>query len=195
MRKRVISGVFCLSQKARLIVTIAILTAGIYLLFLVKPIMKLIYPFHYEEIVFEHAQRFELDPYLIAALIHVESKWNTEAVSAKGATGLMQLMPETAAWISERTGIAYQLEVLKDPELNIMLGCWYLDYLRSHILSLTAALAAYNGGQGNVQKWLSDKQWDGTFAAISDIPFRETRVYMQRIAHTWGIYQKIYQQR
>jgi len=188
-------GGLCLNWKLRAITTIVILASGIYLLCLVKPTLQRIYPFHFEAVVYEQARQFDLDPYLIAALIHVESKWNANAVSSKGATGLMQLMPETAAWISEQTGIQYQLEDLMDPELNIMLGCWYLDYLRSHFSSLTAALAAYNGGQGNVQKWLTENQWDGTFAQIADIPFRETRVYMWRIAHTWTIYEKLYQQR
>jgi len=182
-----------LNRMLRVIVTIVILAAGICMLVSIKPIMRRIYPFHYRDIIFQQASRFEIDPYLIAALIYVESKWNTWAVSPKGATGLMQLMPDTAAWISEQTGGDYQVEDLLEPELNIMLGCWYLNYLRNYFLSLTAALAAYNGGQGNVQKWLADRQWDGTFASVADIPFRETRIYMHRVAHTYSIYQKLYQ--
>lgn len=186
-------GGLYLNRKLRVIVTIVILVVGICLVASIKPIMQRIYPLYFRDVIFEQAQQYDLDPYLIAALIQVESKWNIEAVSSKGATGLMQLMPETAAWISEQSGIHYQIDDLKDPVLNIMLGCWYLNYLRNHFLSLTAALAAYNGGQGNVQKWLAEKQWDGTYAAISDIPFRETRIYMQKVAYTWSIYQKVYQ--
>jgi len=73
-----------------------------------------------------------------------------------------------------------------------MLGCWYLAYLRKQFPSFAAALAAYNGGQGNVRQWLSEQIWDGRYETVHNIPFGETRSYMRKVTYTWSIYKKIY---
>ncbi len=189
---RVASGGLFLSRTLSILMTIIILVIGIFAIFAIESIMQRIYPYQYSEIIMEAAADYDLDPYLIAALIHVESKWDATAVSSKGATGLMQLMPDTAAWVSEQSGISYSEEDLTNPEINIMLGSWYLAYLRRQFSTSAAALAAYNGGQGNVKQWLQDKLWDGQLETASDIPFWETRGYVRKLTHTWNIYQKLY---
>lgn len=163
-----------------------------YILVFLKPILKGLYPLDYQDIISKQARTYKIDPLLIAAIINVESKWVTTAVSAKGAAGLMQLMPDTAVWIAAQTGTEFTESDIFDPEINISFGCWYLNYLREQFPSFTAALAAYNGGQGNVRQWLADNRWDGSYETFSDIPFWETRAYIKKISYTWNIYQKIY---
>lgn len=181
-----------MNRTIRLISTIILLAVTIAALMSIKPLMQQIYPLKHVDVIRAQAEEFDLDPYLIAALIHVESKWREDAVSKKGATGLMQLMPDTAAWVAEQMGIEFEVQDLLDPEMNIMMGCWYLNYLSRRFSSFTAALAAYNGGQGNVQQWLAKEQWDGSFESASDIPFWETRTYLRKLSYTWSIYRRIY---
>src|SRR5690606_38419303 len=107
----------------------------------------------------------------------------------------MQLMPDTAAWIAQQLELEYNEQDLLDPEINIMLGCWYINYLSMRFPSFTAALAAYNGGQGNVQSWLAEDKWDGSFESVSDIPFWETRSYLRKLSYTWDLYRRIYDNR
>jgi len=168
------------------------MVAVVYALYSIRPIMQHFYPYNHQDIILEQAQIHDLDPHLIAALIHVESKWNPTAVSPKGAAGLMQLMPDTAQWIAKQIGLVLKDEELFSPQINIMLGCWYLAYLRKQFPSFAAALAAYNGGQGNVRQWLSEQIWDGRYETVHNIPFGETRSYMRKVTYTWSIYKKIY---
>ncbi|NLM26247.1 MAG: lytic transglycosylase domain-containing protein [Firmicutes bacterium] len=157
-----------------------------------KPFLQYLYPIHHKEIIYENALEYDLDPFLIAAMIHVESSWRANAVSPKGATGLMQLMPETANWVAEQLGLTVTQESLTDPKINIKLGSWYLNYLNQQFPTATAALAAYNGGLGNVHQWLKEERWDGSLETASQIPFWETRAYVHKVIKTWNFYQEIY---
>ncbi len=171
---------------------VIILVIVFYIMLFSKPILKRLYPLEYEEIIIQQAENYQLDPLLIAALINVESRWKERAVSREGAIGLMQLMPDTATWISTQMGRDFEESDLFDPIINIELGCWYLNYLQQRFISFTAAVAAYNGGEGNVSKWLANHIWEGTYETVGDIPFGETRNYVQKITYTWNIYQRIY---
>lgn len=97
--------------------------------------------------------------------------------------------------IAQQLELEYNEQDLLDPEINIMLGCWYINYLSKRFPSFTAALAAYNGGQGNVQSWLAEDKWDGSFESVSDIPFWETRSYLRKLSYTWDLYRRIYDNR
>lgn len=171
---------------------VIILIMVLYSVFSLKPIMQVFYPIYYQDTIWAEAEKYDLDPYLIAAIIRVESSWREEVVSPKGATGLMQLMPSTAEWVGTRLNLEISEQELSDPQINIMLGCWYINYLHGQFSTTVAALAAYNGGQGNVRQWISDQTWDGSFSTAGDIPFLETRSYVQKIYSTWDIYRKIY---
>ena len=95
----------------------------------------------------------------------------------------MQLVPETAKWISEESGIPYG--DLKKPEINIPLGAWYLRYLLDkYDGNLELALAAYNAGRGNVDEWIETKQWPRDFNDIQQIPFPETREFVKLVIQT-----------
>lgn len=159
-----------------------------------RDIMKWVYPVEYASVIDEYSRRHHLDPFLVTSIILIESNFERNAESVKGACGLMQLMPETANWIAEQMGhtLPIQANDLFDPELNIKLGTWYLASLYSQFGDWVVAVAAYNGGRGNVQKWLDEKRWSGEFETISDIPFGETRSYVARVLQAYAWYRRIY---
>lgn len=159
-----------------------------------RPILTWYYPLRYHESVMRHAERHMLDPLLVTAMMRVESAFNRYAISPKGARGLMQIMPDTARWAAERMGLDdFDLEQLYDPETNIAIGVWYLSTLREQFDGDTVlALAAYNGGRANVLRWLREEAWSGEVETISDIPFPETRGYVQKVLQTYEWYRRIY---
>ena len=115
---------------------------------------RLRYPLRYEQIVVGHAENYHLDPQLVAAVIYQESKFDADAVSASGAVGLMQLLPETGrASPTAPAATAGSRADLKNPELNIRYGSWYLRHLLDKYGDEELALAAYNAGQTNVDRW------------------------------------------
>ena len=136
------------------------------------------YPLRYEHIVRGHAENYRLDPALVAAVIYQESKFRANARSDSGAVGLMQLLPETAKGIAARTGGSqFVVDDLLDPELNVRYGSWYLRHLIDKYGSEEKALAAYNGGQGNVDR---------------GIQYEETRHYVRKVLELRDIYAKAY---
>lgn len=155
--------------------------------------LQKLYPISYVAEIEHWSEQAGVDPYLTAALIQVESGFRPEAVSPKGALGLMQLMPDTAAWVGERYNIGVdQPEDLFDPALNIRIGTLYLGYLLSRFSTEAAALAAYNGGLGNVSRWLAEGIWDGQLETVNQIPFRETRSYVRKLKFTTEFLRLIY---
>jgi soluble lytic murein transglycosylase len=137
------------------------------------------YPLRYEEIVQGHARNYELEPALLAAVIYQESRFNARAKSESGAIGLMQLLPGTAKGIAVRTGGSrFQVADLYDPEINVRYGSWYLRHLLDkYDDDVNKALAAYNGGQGNVDR---------------GVQYDETRAYVERVLDLRGTYERAY---
>lgn len=136
------------------------------------------YPLRYEHIIRGHAENYRLDPALVAAVIYQESKFQADARSQSGAIGLMQLLPETAMGIATRTGgSAFRVDDLLDPEINVRYGSWYLRHLLDKYRSEEKALAAYNGGQGNVDR---------------GVEYPETRHYVERVLELRRIYRDAY---
>lgn len=159
-----------------------------------RPFLRLLYPMPYEEEVVRYAKQFQLDPLLVTAVIRVESKFNPVAESAKGAVGLMQLMPDTAKWAAKQMEIEYTEEMLIDPEYNISIGCWYLALLKSQLNgNIIAAVAAYNAGKTPVAQWLEQGRWDGNLGDARSIPFVETQNYVKKVFKSYEIYRKVYQ--
>jgi soluble lytic murein transglycosylase len=143
---------------------------------------RLRYPLHYSAIVRSRARAEGLDPALLAAVIYQESKFRPTARSSVGAIGLMQLTPATARGIALRTGgTAFHVSDLTNPAINIRYGSWYLHDLFQKYRSIPLMLAAYNAGQGNVDKWR---------AAGEGIQFPETRAYVSTIEHLERVYQR-----
>jgi soluble lytic murein transglycosylase len=138
------------------------------------------YPLSYSEYIRVHAREHGLSPALMAAVIYTESKFHVGAKSSSGAIGLMQLTPSTARGIAIRTGgDAFRTSDLLNPEINIRYGAWYLHNLFVKYHSERLVLAAYNAGQGNVDRWL---------ARHEPIQFAETRAYVKRVEHLKSVY-------
>jgi soluble lytic murein transglycosylase len=146
---------------------------------------RLWYPLRYSTIVRAHAQNYDLNPALLAAVIDEESKFRADAKSSAGAIGLMQLQPATAKGIALRTGGSkFVLSDLYDPELNVRYGAWYLHHLLvKYSGDERLALAAYNAGQQNVDTWV---------ARGEDVQFPETRAYVAHVEKLKGIYRRTY---
>jgi soluble lytic murein transglycosylase len=142
------------------------------------------YPLRYEQIVRGHARNYRIDPPLLAAVIYQESKFDADARSRSGAIGLMQLLPDTAKGIAARTGgERFVVEDLYVPELNVRYGAWYLRHLLDKYGDEATALAAYNAGQANVDRWR---------AQGGGIRFAETRHYVRRVQELKRIYARAY---
>ena len=145
---------------------------------------RLWYPLRYDQIVRGHARNYELDPALLAAVIYQESKFKADARSSSGAIGLMQLLPDTAQGIALHTGgTAFRVGDLYDPEINVRYGAWYLRHLLQKYRDERTALAAYNAGQENVDRWRRSGR---------GIQFSETRAYVDRVEELKQIYRDAY---
>lgn len=157
--------------------------------------IKVTHPFKYEETIRQYAMEYHLDPMLVAAVVNVESKFDLKAESSKGAKGLMQIMDDTAVWGAEKIGIEeFETEQLYTPETNIRIGCWYLARLLDQYHGDKAvALAAYNGGSGNVSKWLQDAALSKDGKSLTAIPFPETEAYVERVLEQEGRYRQLYE--
>jgi soluble lytic murein transglycosylase len=142
------------------------------------------YPLEYEHIIRGHAKNHDLDPALLAAVVYVESRFDPNASSDAGAVGLMQLLPATARGIALRTGgTRFVVADLRDPEINIRYGSWYLDHLRRRYGEMRTVLAAYHAGQGNVDRWRR---------AGVGIVYPETRAYVDEVARMRDVYSDAY---
>ena len=142
------------------------------------------YPLRYEAIVRGHARNYHLEPELLAAVIYQESKFDADARSSSGAIGLMQLLPDTAKGIAARTGGSrFVVDDLLEPELNVRYGAWYLRHLLDKYGNEAMALAAYNAGQTNVDRWRAEG---------SGIQFAETRHYVARVQELKRVYARAY---
>lgn len=152
------------------------------------------YPVGYNSTINRYAKQYDLDPYLIASIINVESSYNKKAVSPKSAKGLMQIGPQTGKWASEELDIEdYSEEMLFQPEINIMIGSWYLDRLKNEFNDdLDHILIAYNAGSGNLNKWLENEEYCQDGKNILNIPFKETEEYLVKVKHNYKIYSTIY---
>ncbi|MGH2958530.1 MAG: lytic transglycosylase domain-containing protein [Solirubrobacterales bacterium] len=146
-----------------------------------KGYRELALPLRHDDIIRQQAEEKNLDPALIAAVIYQESRFRPRESSA-GALGLMQLLPDTAHFIAGKTGGSrFTTEDLATPQINIAYGAWYLRHLMDEFDNdEITALAAYNAGIGNVQKWLAESG-ESVITDPDDIPFAETREYVKNV--------------
>ena len=171
-----------------------IILLAIAAVLLYQPVMKQIYPIEYQEEIWQYAEEYRLDSYMVCAVIHTESRFRPLAVSRLGAVGLMQLMPDTAQWIAGQLQMgALTTEQILDPQTNIRLGTWYLaDLMQVFDGRTDVVIAAYNGGRGQVNIWLTQKQWSGRYDQRDNIPFAETRQFLFKVRTAYEKYQEIY---
>ena len=143
----------------------------------------------YSQEIFSAAESYELSPELIFAVIRAESNYDPNAVSRSNARGLMQIMPATASDIANTKGVVYDVNALFDYKINLDFGCYYLKQMLDSSNNQENALASYNAGIGNVEKWLTDVQYSTDQKTLDYIPYSETRKYVKKIA----FFEKIYQ--
>ncbi len=172
----------------------AILLIAILLIANLGNIGRLIYPVKYMNYIKSSAETYNIDPYLIMSIIKSESNFDQEAVSHKSATGLMQIMEPTANWLAEKMDLSdFDYSQITDPELNIKMGCYYINYLlNSYDGNVQNALAAYNAGQGTVNEWLKNKAYSEDGKTLTNIPYPETRTYVRRIETCEKMYRLLY---
>ncbi len=157
-----------------------------------KGYRELALPLRHDDIIRQQAEAKNLDPALIAAVIYQESRFRPRESSA-GALGLMQLLPDTAHFIAGKTGgTKFTTEDLATPQINIQYGAWYLRWLLDHFdENEITALAAYNAGIGNVEKWLAETG-ETHISDVDDIPFPETREYVKNVLKARDEYRSEY---
>jgi soluble lytic murein transglycosylase len=155
-------------------------------------IQRLYYPLYFEDAIFTEANKFELDPALVAAIIRQESLFEPSAHSNAGARGLMQVIPTTGEYVAERGDFSdFNADQLWLPYLNIKFGVWYINQqLGIFDGNLLAALAAYNAGPGNVLEWV--KVSDDLDIFVESIPFWESRYYVRTVYVNLAAYRRIY---
>ena len=172
---------------------IAGLAAAIFLPRVHDAVREITLPLRHEDIIRQQASEKDLDPTLIAAVIYTESRFRDQT-SIAGAKGLMQITPDTAKYIARLSGgTAFRLDDLSDPQVNISYGSYYLRYLiKRYGGNEVLALAAYNGGEGNVDKWINRALDDERQLKVSDIPFPETKAYVGRVEEAKREYRRTY---
>jgi soluble lytic murein transglycosylase len=174
---------------------VAVAVGGLAIALAIAPwadqaVQEVTLPLRHDDIIRQQAQDKDLDPALIAGVIFAESHFRDQTSHA-GAKGLMQLMPETADYIADKSGgIAFEQGDLATPQVNIAYGSWYLRHLLDRYDdSEVLALAAYNAGLGNVDDWLADR---GGRVGVADIPFPETREYVRKVLEAREDYHRAY---
>ncbi|HUE28366.1 MAG TPA: lytic transglycosylase domain-containing protein [Solirubrobacteraceae bacterium] len=158
-----------------------------------KAVNDLSLPLAYPDVIRQQAAAKHLDPALIAAVIYAETKFDARRSSA-GAEGLMQILPATAEYLARRSGATtFTVSDLGTPSVNIAYGSYYLRYLLDQYNgSVMLALAAYNGGMTNVDHWVAQARSQGSQLGVGQIPFPETRAYVQRVLQAQQDYRQTY---
>ncbi len=158
-----------------------------------KAVNALTLPLAHADIIRQQAAEKHLDPALIAAVIYAETKFDPRPSSA-GAEGLMQILPQTAEFLAHRSGAqTFNTGDLGTPQVNIAYGSYYLRYLLDEYHgNVVSAIAAYNGGEANVDSWLAEARADHHRFTTADIPFPETRAYVRKVLGAQADYRNTY---
>lgn len=163
-------------------------------------ILKVLYPVKYSEYVYKYAEENSLDPELIFAVIKAESNFKPDVQSRSNAKGLMQLMDSTANEVFtkienkfDNTASKNNSKDLFDPETNIKIGTKYLSTLLTRYDgNLYLAVIAYNAGIGTVDKWVQDGTIKKNGSDLENIPYKETKTYVQKILKNYRVYKTLY---
>ena len=159
-----------------------------------RAVYELAYPKAYWTSVTKWAETYEIDPYLVLAVIREESNYLPTAVSSSNAGGLMQLLPSTAKWIAEsKCKLTYTADLAFDPGANIRMGAWYLSYLAGlYDGDIVRAVSAYNGGNGNVDRWTAASKATRRADVPGALASIETREYLTKVLNSWLAYRTLY---
>ena len=168
----------------------ALIAAAFTVICVIAGVIYLVREYSTPEAFSAHVQKYSfmygVDANLVYAVIKAESNFEEDAVSAKGARGLMQIMPATEQFIAEKLGVTGQ--DIFQPETNIRFGVWYLSYLLERFGTRELAAAAYNAGEGTLRRWI-EEGFDGK---PMHIPYFETRVYVNDVIKFFELYRNKY---
>ena len=159
-----------------------------------EKLYRKLYPRYYANTVEKYAKLYNVDTFLIAAMILEESRYNAEAVSWAGAIGLMQIMPATGKELAQQLKIRrFRTSMLKQPDVNIQMGTKYIGYLNS-LFNGNALLVtgAYNGGPGRMKRWVASKNIADIDEFVEKITIRETRLHIKKVIDSYDHYVEIY---
>ncbi|HEU4975877.1 MAG TPA: lytic transglycosylase domain-containing protein [Baekduia sp.] len=176
-------------RRRRVLAVLAAAGLAVLAAILLRPVFQdavtqLSLPLRHEDIIRQQARDKQLDPALVAAVIYAESHFIDDRTSSAGAEGLMQLTPDTARYIAQKSGgTQFEVSDLGTPQVNIAYGAYYLRYLLDRYGDdhPALALAAYNAGEGNVDRWVAQARAEGRELSIDTIPFGETRSYVRKV--------------
>lgn len=177
-------------SKKVLIFIVIIITLFASILYESEGIKKLIYPRKYSVYVEKYSDEYSIDENLVYSVMKAESKFNKDAVSHKGAKGLMQISDITRNWAIEELNLE-NVDIF-DPETNIKIGSWYLNKLYKQFGNLDLVVAAYNGGSGNVRQWLGNNNYSKDGKRLYNIPFPETSNYVEKVNKNYKKYNMLY---
>ncbi len=183
-------------MKQNKLILVLIIIILVFSCFACSIIDEKLYPLEYKDTIKKYATEYNLDPYLVMAVIHTESGFDAQAESKAGAMGLMQVMPTTGEWIAGKPEIAmedFTAEDLLNPDTNIKFGCWYLNFLSDRFDNQTNMLAAYNAGHTRVGEWLENEEYakDGE---LVNIPYEETDNYVEKVQKAYDKYKELYKE-
>ncbi|MBW4644236.1 MAG: transglycosylase SLT domain-containing protein [Goleter apudmare HA4340-LM2] len=151
------------------------------------------YPFPYFREIVKWSSERQLNSLLVTALIRQESRFESKIKSIANATGLMQVLPDTGKWIAPKIKLDPKQIDLEDPNTNINLGTWYLDYTHQQYNNNSLlAIASYNAGPGNVSKWLQTLSTKDPDEFVEEIPFNETKNYVRQVFGNYWNYLRLY---
>lgn len=156
--------------------------------------MRYVYMWDYQQDIITYSKKNNVDPFLVAAIIKNESRYDHKAKSPVGAIGLMQIMPETGQWIANQMDLKdYKTEDLFTSRTNIRMGCWYVGELYHEFQgNMALVMMAYNAGRGQTAAWMEQHNWDYNFNQPEKIPYPETREYVQRVLNDRDRYYLLY---
>ncbi len=182
-------------RRGVVIVFLAVAAIGLGFLsdFIITCFEKNAYPREYTEYVDLYAEKYGVPETVVYAVIHTESSFDSGAVSSAGAVGLMQMLPETFEWLTDEILFDHlESGMLYDPETNIKYGTYLLSRYYDRYGDWELVFAAYNGGPGNLDEWLEDPEYSDGEGGLKQIPFRETRQYVKKVADAWDMYERLY---
>jgi soluble lytic murein transglycosylase len=150
------------------------------------------YPCEFAESVSKYSEQFGVPEGIVYSIIKTESNFKSNAVSDANAVGLMQITADTCDWIAMKLGEKSEFALMYDPDTNIRYGTYLISYLKLEYGNWDTAFAAYNAGFGNVDKWLADERYSDGNGVLKEIPFDETRAYVEKVNETREIYKRLY---
>lgn len=175
------------------IIVIAVLLVAVGGYYVYTLYVEKSHPLEYKNAVEKYSEEYNVDKYLVYAVIKTESGFKADALSNVGARGLMQIMEDTFDWIKFRMGDTETAYFdMYNADDNIRYGCWFLGYLTEEFGNVEAVAAAYHAGRGKVNEWLADKDYSKDGVHLDEIPSSDTAHYVSKITKAMDTYKKLY---